>query len=231
MMREVYVFDYFTVIKSDSLNVDVHSHVAHQISISLDDCPLKFTTVEGEFEDYIVFLPSLKKHKFLSKTCENLTILIDDESSFHADLSSVDLSKFRLDQINESEIKRILLELGLLSDSKLDARIEEVIRIIQNEDNLESIKLVSMAKEVGLSQGRLIHLFKEEVGITFRKYIQWQKLKRAISLASNDLSITDLAVHAGFSDSSHFSKFFKSTFGISPKDIFNNSQFIQVSNS
>ncbi len=227
MNRKIYLFDYFTVIESKSLNVEFHSHIAQQISISLDSCPLKFETEDGVFEEMAVYLPSLKKHRFLSEACHNLNILIDDEASFKLDPKVIELRDLELQDINHNSVEKFLKELGLLSDNEMDQRIVKLFDIIKSYENLDEIKLKDVASKIALSESRLLHLFKDEVGVTFRKYILWQKLKRAVEAQAQGRSITDVAIAAGFSDSAHFSKFFKQSFGLSPKEIFKNSQFIQ----
>ncbi|MGI4993477.1 helix-turn-helix domain-containing protein [Halobacteriovorax sp. GFR7] len=227
MNRKIYLFDYFTVIESESLNVEFHSHIAQQISISLDSCPLKYETEDGVFENMAVYLPSLKKHRFLSERCHNLNILIDDEASFTLDPKLIDHRELKLSDINHNSVEKFLKALGLLSDKEMDQRIVKLFQMIKSYESLDEIKLKDLAAKLALSESRLLHLFKDEVGVTFRKYILWQKLKRAVEVQVEGRSITDIAIAAGFSDSAHFSKFFKQSFGLSPKEVFKNSQFIQ----
>ncbi|WP_412471604.1 helix-turn-helix domain-containing protein [Halobacteriovorax sp. RT-1-4] len=227
MNRKIYLFDYFTVIESESLNVEFHSHIAQQLSFSLDSCPLKYETEEGVFEKRFIYLPSLTKHRFLSESCHNLTILIDEDASFKLDVEHIDTRVLKLETINRKSVESFLKQLGLISNKELDERIIKLFQMIKDYENLDEVKLKDFANSLALSESRLLHLFKEEVGVTFRKYILWQKLKRAVDAQAEGRNITDIAIAAGFSDSAHFSKFFKQSFGLSPKEIFKNSQFIQ----
>ena len=79
------------------------------------------------------------------------------------------------------------------------------------------------ASEIGLSSSRFQHLFKEHVGISFRRFRLWARMRIALGHAMQGTSLTHAAMAAGFSDSAHFSTAFKSMFGIPP------SQLISVS--
>ena len=67
-----------------------------------------------------------------------------------------------------------------------------------------------------LSESRFLHLFKEQTGLPVRNFIHWCKIQHAIKAIMNGANFTEAAYDAGFSDSAHFSRVFKLTFGISP---------------
>jgi len=76
------------------------------------------------------------------------------------------------------------------------------------------IALVDAAAQVGLSSGRARHLFVQQTGLPFRTYLLWLRLTKAIELFSAGATLTDAALDAGFSDSSHLSRTFRRMFGI-----------------
>jgi len=76
------------------------------------------------------------------------------------------------------------------------------------------VTLADAAAHVGLSTGRARHLFVEETGLPFKTYVLWRRLMRAAESFSAGSSLTDAAHHAGFSDSAHLSRTFRSMFGI-----------------
>ncbi len=67
---------------------------------------------------------------------------------------------------------------------------------------------------VHLSPSRLRHLFVEQTGLAFKTYMLWLRLVRALDLYASGVSLTQAAHEAGFSDSAHFSRIFKRTFGL-----------------
>ncbi|QBJ94772.1 AraC family transcriptional regulator [Rhodococcus sp. ABRD24] len=72
------------------------------------------------------------------------------------------------------------------------------------------------AAEASLSPSRLTHLFTREVGIPFRRYGLWVRLRTVAERVAAGDNLTQAAVVAGFSDSSHLSRMFKGNFGLSP---------------
>lgn len=108
----------------------------------------------------------------------------------------------------------------------LDYRIKKVIAILKESKNSHP-PLHDLADQAGLSGGRLVHLFKEQVGIPIRKYMLWLRLRRAISEMTVSANLTDAALKAGFADSAHFSRTFMRVFGRPPSEILKNSQIVQ----
>ncbi|MGW6859542.1 helix-turn-helix domain-containing protein [Streptomyces xanthophaeus] len=82
----------------------------------------------------------------------------------------------------------------------------------------DRVRLAEAAEVAGLSESRLAHLFRDELGLPFRPYVLWLRLMRAAELASQGLSLTEAAHGAGFCDSAHFSRVCRRMFGIAPSD-------------
>lgn len=109
----------------------------------------------------------------------------------------------------------------------LDGRIADAIERINSLDVIR-ISLQELAESVYLSESRFAHLFKEQLGIPIRRYLLWMRMIRALKMVMQDISLTEAAHQTGFSDSAHFSRTFRSMFGMSPSYVFKNDQFIQV---
>lgn len=116
---------------------------------------------------------------------------------------------------------------GTEEHSPMDNRIQTVLTHLKHDHQLTS-PVKTLAQKTGLSDSRLMHLFKEEIGIPIRRYILWIKILGTLKLLLDGQSFTHAAHHAGFSDSAHFSRTFKHMFGMSISAIFKNSRFIQV---
>lgn len=117
---------------------------------------------------------------------------------------------------------------GRVIPSSRDARIEAVIQHIQQHihDPIDTKILMDIAC---LSESRLLHLFKKEVGLPIRNYILWHRLRVVFQQLLKGASLTTAAHHAGFADQAHLSRTCVKMLGIPPSLISKNSKFVQVS--
>lgn len=78
--------------------------------------------------------------------------------------------------------------------------------------------IFDLSRKVGLNHITLTQGFKEIVGQTPFKYLSKIRLQKAAKLiASGEQNITEAAFSVGYSSLSHFSKIFRSEFGVNPK--------------
>lgn len=78
-------------------------------------------------------------------------------------------------------------------------------------------------KELATLSGRSLSAFKRDFDLLFKdtpaNYIKAQRLKMSSQLLiSTDLSISEICYKVGLDDPSHFTKLFKSKFGLTPSD-------------
>jgi two-component system, response regulator YesN len=97
-----------------------------------------------------------------------------------------------------------------------DHRIRESIRLIKlNFD--EEPDFNRLAETLNLSPSRLRQLFKEQTGLSFRKYLRCVRIRRAKRLLETSfLSVKETARRVGIRDISHFVKDFEKEVGLSP---------------
>lgn len=94
----------------------------------------------------------------------------------------------------------------------LDPRIARAVTALSAD--LESPAPVAhAARAAGLSPSRFQHLFADEVGVPYRRFRIWQRLRRAIGDIAAGSRFTDAAHRAGFFDQAHFARAFRQTFG------------------
>jgi AraC-like DNA-binding protein len=98
---------------------------------------------------------------------------------------------------------------------RLDARIASVLAAIRESDDLR-ISLEAAAERVHLSPGRFAHLFKEEVGLPFRRYMLWRKVTRAMLAIGKERTMAAAAHEGDFADAAHLTRTFHQMFGIPP---------------
>ncbi len=97
----------------------------------------------------------------------------------------------------------------------IDARVSRAAEMLQDE-GAPNCSVDRVAAVAGLSPSRFQHLFTAEVGVPFRRYRRWQRLRSAIRVAAAGASLTEAAYAAGFADQAHFTRAFRATFGAPP---------------
>lgn len=107
-----------------------------------------------------------------------------------------------------------------LARSSTDATLVSSVsrRAIEHiERSIDSVpRLPDAAAEIGISPTRLTHVFTREVGLPFRRFVLWTRIKRAVMEVQSGADLTKAAMAAGFTDAAHFSRTFRATFGLSP---------------
>ncbi len=84
----------------------------------------------------------------------------------------------------------------------------------------DNLSVGALADSVGKHPVYLARVFKERYGTDIKSYQSNLRLGYAISERINkNMSLTEIAYDAGFSDQSHFNRTFKRVFGSSPKRV------------
>lgn len=127
-------------------------------------------------------------------------------------------------QVPDSGAAKAMLEQDILgfvdqAQTPVDARIAQVVDRIrqhpfENETNQQ------LAERVGLSESQLQRLFKQALGLPIRRYRLWHRLFVTAGLMAQGHSLTESAHTAGFTDSPHFSRTFRSMLGMTPSFVF-----------
>ncbi len=100
--------------------------------------------------------------------------------------------------------------------SIIDKRIKKVLHYMSNHYN-EPITVQQMASLIHLSDMYFGNLFKQETGMSFRKFLTMIRMNRAEDmLYSGEYKINEIADACGFSDVFYFSKIFKENRGYAP---------------
>jgi len=133
----------------------------------------------------------------------------------------------------------IMYELPQLIISSIEKQFENSIRFDTNYQNVvihkakdyifdrmdDTIQILDLCKEVGVSERHLRYLFKEKIGISPMKFVKRVKLNRARKLIKSNnqrQSIIEFAHQLGFWHSGQFANDYKSLFGELPSETFKN---------
>lgn len=96
----------------------------------------------------------------------------------------------------------------------MDPRIARVLGRLDAADGAPGV--AEACARVGLSPHHFQHLFTREVGVPYRRYRAWGRLRRAIAAVAGGSLLTRAAHEAGFCDQAHFTHDFRRTFGAPP---------------
>ena len=107
------------------------------------------------------------------------------------------------------------LDIAAPSDAQIvDPRIELAAKQVR-DDPAAAASAAELAASVGLSESRFLHLFRQEIGSSLRRYRLWSRLMRAGTQIAAGHDLTTAAVEAGFASPSHLADRFRTTFGLS----------------
>lgn len=111
----------------------------------------------------------------------------------------------------------------------IESRIATVVNRIKRQP-CDCVGAEGFAEQVDLSFSRFLHLFKAEVGITFRRFRAWKRARSFLALVNTELNLTDIAYQTGYPDSSHFSHTVRRCWGLTPSDMVAGSRRLAVVN-
>jgi AraC family transcriptional regulator len=115
---------------------------------------------------------------------------------------------------------------GVPPTRRLDDRVTRVLAMIRESDELR-MSIDDAAALAYLSPSRFAHLFKQQVGLPFRRYMLWRKLTRAMLVIGREHTIASAAHEADFADAAHLTRTFYQMFGI-PPSVLMRGEFVEI---
>ena len=219
----------------------IHRHYALQLTIT-DNTPFIIAANNGSLQTQFHFSDIETPHSLDTNEQEVAVLLIEPDSTRGTRLRQqlatgisenmqTGCCQIPLPRSNEEAnayINQIDQILTNVSDQlHMSNKIERVLGYLaQNRGEPCSAK--SAAEIANLSESWFLHLFTEEVGLPFRRYLKWKRLLDAVNAVSEGCNLTEAAHLSGFSDSAHLSRVFREMIGFSPSKILQDSRFVQV---
>lgn len=219
--------------------VPAHAHHAIQIVIALDGC-VAISGSDGHWHECrgLIVRPDAE-HSFDCNGAQGVMLFVDPESSEGGWLASslrqdiTVVSEARVDAIATTlrpltdqpgdidDVASLIrgcvqgLKSGVMPKRGLDPRVTSVLDAIRASDELR-MSLDQGADKACLSPTRFAHLFKEQVGLPFSRYMLWRKLTRAMVAVASEKTIAAAAHAADFSDAAHLTRTFYQMVGMAP---------------
>jgi AraC-like DNA-binding protein len=238
IMMTVETFDTVTglyIFKFDNLETELHCHPAVEIAIAKRGS-FSLSTETAEFKNLkFAIIEANKKHKITSINCELQVIMIEHHNRFIRDrlaLHRIAVDKgyyFQSTPSSERIIDQIIQNINDgESVTEYDLRVSAAIDFLNSRDIAYGTMIKTLQTVTNLSESRLSHLFKANTGISLKKYLIWTKLKSTIKIfLNNRYDLFSSLINTGFYDHPHFSRNFKTMFGVRPSKAYN-SRNLQV---
>lgn len=103
--------------------------------------------------------------------------------------------------------------------------VMEALRYIAGHYNDPDISVSSVARDLGISEGHLSHVFKKETSRTLGSYLTDYRIHMAMELLRDCRSkVYEVAEQVGYRDITYFSSTFKRLVGLSPSEYQKQSQ-------
>ncbi len=103
-----------------------------------------------------------------------------------------------------------------VKDNKHTTKLLKILKYI--DDNYkEYLSSSIIAEEFQISEGYLYRLFRDNINMTLKEYIDNTRLKNAINdVVNTRLPIIDVAINNGFPNAKSFNNVFKKRYGVTP---------------
>jgi AraC family transcriptional regulator len=229
---------FLLIARADGL-VPSHSHHAIQIVVALDG-DVAIAGKDGVWQKGPgIIVRADAGHSFNCSGALGAMLFVDPESaegtwlahSLSRDItmvsgprlasSAAELRKFIELPLESSELASLVrncvqsMSPGEPPARRLDPRVTTVLEAIRKRDDLH-LSLDDAARLAFLSPSRFAHLFKEQVGLPFSRYMLWRKLTRAMVLIASERTISAAAHAADFADAAHLTRTFYQMVGMAP---------------
>jgi AraC family transcriptional regulator len=230
--------------------VPPHAHHAIQIVITVEgDVSIRGKRGDWQSARAVIVRPDVE-HSFDGGGALGAMLFVDPESlegawlqmSLRRDITVVpptrvascvaELKRFLDDPFASMEVGALVkycvhsLCTGVAPGRRLDARITRVLEAIRRSDEVR-MSVDDAAALAFLSPSRFAHLFKQQMGLPFRRYLLWRKLARAMLVIGRQETISTAAHEADFADAAHLTRTFYQMFGI-PPSLLMRGEFIEI---
>jgi AraC-like DNA-binding protein len=214
-----------------SLNLAPHSGSVWCLAVGIDG-PLTVATADGVSRTaHSVLIPPRLTHQltchgtglvscYLEPTSERADASRQkfNEWQHQVGLRHVDEERLQFTPSDDEGASHWLDLAAPAAQRRIDPRIAAAARTIR-DDPTATISSHQLAADAGLSESRFLHLFRDELGTSLRRYRLWIRLTHAGAAIAVGDNLTTAAMKAGFASPSHLADRFKTTFGLSASQL------------
>jgi AraC-like DNA-binding protein len=195
------------------LNLAPHSGSVWCLAVGVDG-PLTLTTDGWQRSARSVLIPPRLKHHLNTHGGRMVSCYLEPTSRRQIRETGADETQLAFMPTDDESACRWLDLAAPPVNRLIDPRIAEAARRLR-DDPAATIPSRELARGAGLSESRFLHLFRDELGTSLRRYRLWVRLVHAGRAIAAGENLTTAAVESGFASPSHLADRFKTTFGLS----------------
>lgn len=233
--------DHWAVFRGPAFNADAHRHHAAQWAFAVGGQIAADLPGGRVIKGAGLFVPPEYEHGFHALADVVMVYWEPEHSAYGAfaarkELTDVEILQLPADwpiPLTAASARQLALDcLGQVpgqepGDGQPDPRLLRAQDWI-NQRLDRSLDLASAARVAHVSAAHLARLFRTECGTTFRAYVRWRRLLRAVEMALAGNSLTEAAYAAGFADSAHLSRTFREMLGVAPQFLFGPGRSLEI---
>lgn len=200
-----------------------HRHVAASLLVGLQG-PLNVTVDGQRLDQQIVLVPPEQTQTLHSEGPVAVIHLDPDEPAWRGLSAGMGehlqqtlltaLPPLAEAQAHPDSVIRLLAAMrDTAAVHPLDPRVASACRVLREH---EEVDLEQLAEQANLSASRFRRLFSEQLGVTFKRFVLHLKSQRALALWESGMTLTELAVAAGFYDQPHLNRTLRAMFDALP---------------
>lgn len=208
-----------------SLDLAPHRNAVATLAIGLDEpFQLKFESDTAPCCVRLALIPAGARHHLIGKGLMSfvyLDSLSDDFARIAANLPNQEALSISSHFLGNSEERVGRLEawlaatFGLKRNEADQAWLQPLLSCL-HDDPGGPLSAQNAATLSGLSLSHFQRRFRSSVGLPFRRYRLWFRMRTISKAISAGRSLTQAAQDAGFASSAHLSTAFRAMFGLSP---------------
>lgn len=235
----LFVWSGYLLLYGAAMSNRPHRHVSASILVALD-APLRVQVGEQwHSTDAMVVAPDVEQ-ALDSEGAPALIIHIDPDQPlwrhFHSLLKGDGFAGLPRDQLQLEQLQAAVAAEDIAAvhqwleavantlcpaPKPLDARVSDVAKTLR-ETLPERLVLSDLSQAVGLSDSRLTHLFRQQTGVTLRRFLAHLKILQAVFSWRPGVSVTELAAQAGFYDQPHLVRTAREMYDALPSELVGN---------
>lgn len=118
----------------------------------------------------------------------------------------------------EGLIYEILVAIGRERSTRMGEKLANEVRSYLHAHFQDALTLRDVAAQVGAHPANITSVFRAAFNSSPAAYVRTLRLEHARSALDTNRSLSEIALEAGFSDQSHFTRCFRRSFGVTPRE-------------